>query len=335
MTSYISSFKSLIAALCLLAVGESAIALLGSPRPLYGSALYEMGYGKTDVPQKFVIEGKFTLFRGIAAEFIQVGDSSGLFGVSPRDVMWHLPGQTYLNYSCCADVGFTGYRYIAEAALRDNPARKVLVLYMTVFSLPRLDSLYAKLTDELRESLIGVGRYVGMLPSAPYRRAVTNLAYHGKLQQIPIPDPFFGWPNFPTMQQWVEQFGQTLGWVPFPPVIGDVPVGPCKLDPVVDKEGHPVLLRELEETKKLADRYQVKLVIAFNPVACDGGETTRALEDQVAEFRRRHADVFIPFGPTETIDAVAFSDQMHLRHIYATPNSQHLGAALAGHDFSR
>ena len=70
------------------------------------------------------------------SEFIQVGDSSGLFGVRPNIVKSYLSGMDYINTNCCADMGWEGYAYSANYYLKKNPNAKYLVLYVTPYSLP-------------------------------------------------------------------------------------------------------------------------------------------------------------------------------------------------------
>ena len=60
------------------------------------------------------------------SEFIQVGDSSGLFGVRPNIVKSYLSGMDYINTNCCADMGWEGYAYSANYYLKKNPMLSIL-----------------------------------------------------------------------------------------------------------------------------------------------------------------------------------------------------------------
>ena len=86
----------------------------------YNTDFFDFSPIKPDVIQKHVIYDKFELaLQSVPSDAVQVGDSSGFFGVIPSEVSAGANGTSYLNLSCCADSGWEGHYYQAEMALRN------------------------------------------------------------------------------------------------------------------------------------------------------------------------------------------------------------------------
>jgi hypothetical protein len=65
--------------------------------------------GKIKCP-KCLPTRRLTTFAGSNLAVAQSGDSSGFCGIEPKAIISCLPdGVTYLNLSCCANLGFNGY----------------------------------------------------------------------------------------------------------------------------------------------------------------------------------------------------------------------------------
>jgi hypothetical protein len=257
-----------------------------------------------------------------------VGDSSGFFGVQPLVIMQHLKGMTYLDASCCGDTGFPGYRYIAEAFLQKDPARKYLVLHMSPYALPMRKMTNQAFYPILYDNLISSARFINYIPSIKYRREVTNTVYYW--------NPNFSFLSFSkenahdkhNIELAIDVSKDNLGYMPLPNW-GDGPsTGACAFEGLFDEDGKPTLKNELEEFKKLADKYQVKLIVIFNHVACDNNPSVKPIQDEVDAFHAAHPDVYIPFDLITTWDKSNFADNFHLHPFASVPHSHEIGVAL-------
>ena len=321
MTSYISAFRPVFLVLLMIAAIEASLALASVPEPYIGG-LYSHQYLSGDVPQKRFVNEKIRLFKHTDAEFIQVGDSSGLNGVQPyvveRTLGSHHP---YINGNCCGDTGYAGYRYLAETFLRHAPRAKYLVFYTTPLCVPSLGR--EGLSRSLYRALISPFRFVEALPSLHYRIAITNLVYYGTYSHLMFDNML--------SSEVIKRFSESKGWYPAPasPKREVVPTDECDFDPSYNAPDNPTLKPELEKLKAVADKYHVKLILLFNPVACTAGPKIKPLVDDLNDFLQHHPDVIMPLPYITTINSDAFANAMHLSEEASVGNSERVGKALA------
>jgi hypothetical protein len=110
MSSYISRFKAWIIAALLIVAFEAVIGFVAHPNPFDRTNFLLYTFGRPEPMQRLFVFHKLRAFADSEPTIVQSGDSSGFFGIEPAAVMKHLsPGVTYLNMSCCANLGYKGY----------------------------------------------------------------------------------------------------------------------------------------------------------------------------------------------------------------------------------
>ena len=131
MRSFTLHFKAWIAAaICILAI-ELWFARTFNPSMADRSNFITYGTEDNFVPDQMeqILYQKLTLETVPGPDFVQVGDSSGFFGIMPEVVEQYLPGLRYLNSSCCATQGFHGYLALLRFQLRRLPSVKYIVVH--------------------------------------------------------------------------------------------------------------------------------------------------------------------------------------------------------------
>src|SRR5690349_8370441 len=104
-------------ALLAIACGEMLIHLLGTTGG-FNTDFFDFSPLRPDVMQKHVLYDKFELlFRDTPSDIVQIGDSSGFYGVIPKQVTASADNLSYLNLNCCADAGWNGYYQAAIMAV--------------------------------------------------------------------------------------------------------------------------------------------------------------------------------------------------------------------------
>ena len=137
MNSFTSHFKGWIAAIILLVGIEVTVQMATDANPLNRTNLLQFSFGTPETPQRLFMHHKFIAFADSEPTFVQSGDSSGFYGIDPRQVMEHLPdSMSYVNMSCCANLGFRGYLNTFEFMLRRNPSIEYIVLHITPYTMP-------------------------------------------------------------------------------------------------------------------------------------------------------------------------------------------------------
>jgi hypothetical protein len=332
MRSFISSFKAVFIALLVIIGIEASIKLLTHEKKLH-SNLIAFSYLDVLSVQRVLINLKLDIYDHKKFEFIQVGDSSGLYGVKPFEVMKYLENnEKYLNMSCCADTGYTGYRYIAQRFLQDDKRKKYLVLHITPYSFPM--QMGKGFSDLLYDALIAPQHILyDKLPSMSKRLDVTNAIFYGSFQHKILRD-FTAevTTNKNGVDTWAKVLPDTNGWVPFIGAIHQdgIVTGPCNFDSLYyDEKGKATLVPEFEKIKRVADKNHVKLIILFNPVACTYNKSIDPIIQDVENFKKKHPDVYIPFPVITTWAKSYFYDNHHLNDEGASIHSADIGKALA------
>ena len=81
------------------------------------SNFLSLSYLRPEV-HRLIVDEKLRAFARSSPDIIQIGDSTGFYGVNSDIVTNHLGGLRYLNLSCCANMGFDGYYAVAHFMLR-------------------------------------------------------------------------------------------------------------------------------------------------------------------------------------------------------------------------
>ncbi len=293
-----------------------------------------------------VIHDKTHALRELNAEIIQVGDSSGFFGVRPLVVEQRIRPFTYVNLSCCANTGWPGYYEIAKYHLRRNTNIRLLVVYVTPYTPPNLWA--AGMRDELARYFHNPGSrgfdtLADYFPSIRYRELINGILLSGvqrKDEKGDITSELLG--KIGVSSDDVDDFfneavsqGHSLkrifedgrGWLPYDAKEPIKKVHRAECGPVIvssywreDKYDQP-LDYYIQLFNELATDFDVDVVFIFNPVVCDYGREAsgiaRDIERIDEEFDRVHFNY--PYIQSAPVDW--FSDIWHLKPERAELNS--------------
>lgn len=324
MRSFISNFKALFLASLVILFIEIILYFSHVSNANFTSNILPLAFQNSGNMQRIVMNDKLDAFKNVSAEFVQVGDSSGLFGVMPSIVMEYLKQQKYLNYSCCADTGWDGYYYIAKNALDNNTKAKYLILHVTPYAFPLL---YKEgFSSILYDALVSPQHYLyKYLPSMAFRLDITNSIYYGKFKHTILKEEAY-------LKKYREMLPTTLGWLPLTSngvIASDIPPDDCKFDNYFDANNKSTVYQQLRKLKKLANNHKVKLIIIFSPVACQNNDNLKPIVNDIARFSKRYPDVYIPFPLVTTYELNHFHDRFHMNDKGAFKHSHEVGRALA------
>lgn len=346
MSSFISSSRPWIVALGLLVAFEAAILLARDPHPVDRGSILELGYARTEAPQRLFTYHKLRTFSGRDATFVMSGDSSGLFGINPLEVEAELPpGARFYNLSCCANLGYSGYFYILEWMLRQNAGSlKYVVLHVTPYTLPRPETWFGEgaslwANPDLTTFGPAVGRTLTRLerltnlPSLAWRRDVTWFVYNLNGLILPYDRPLSTNHRY---LQFLEMYERTRGWMPEADRRVQVPATECRLPTydvfdVASMSIRPLINVVFDSYARMVRRYGGRLIVVFQPVACTlgtGGGSAEA-RAQFARFQAENPDVIVPFDFITTWPSDRFSVPAHVKDEWRPYTSRRLGAALA------
>jgi hypothetical protein len=131
MLLFISRFSAWIAAVVCILVIEAWFGYAYRPPEADRSNFTSFGLEDNFVADQMqqILGSKLALETIAKPDFVQVGDSSGFFGIIPEVVERYVPEMKYLNASCCAIQGFNGYLALLRYNLRRFPSIKHMVVY--------------------------------------------------------------------------------------------------------------------------------------------------------------------------------------------------------------
>jgi hypothetical protein len=352
MSSFISGFRAVLAALVAILVIEAAIYAAHPSTFVERSNYLDWNYGTPEIFHKAIIYQKLEDFADSSPDIIQVGDSSGLHGVRPDIVMRHLGGMKYLNLSCCAPTGFNGYYAIADFMFRRNPSIKVLVLYISLNNMPQVGAVagdrIAGGPERVRASFTDVWTYFNP-PSMALRRQATDAVYSRWGNLRAREKRFFEVGGI--FEDMLESVGEHAGWwgehddrfagtrlrefwrglcgEDGTRLVGDGDVNYMH-DPVVGKRSYARAYFQL--FADLAARHGAKLVVMIQPYPCqkfEGGFVQARRAD--LEFVR-NANPNMAYRPEAVFEpwpTAMFTGADHLRSDYDEVNSERVGRFLA------
>ena len=310
------------------------------------NTFFDNKFKKLDVGQKYIVLYKSQIFKKNNAEFLQVGDSSGFYGVRPIIVNSYLNGLNYLNLSCCADSGWEGYVYTANHYLKNNPEAKYLVLYASPYSLPMQ---YKKGFSEDLKNIFGdvkdknFFKIFNYIPSLYHRKRILNFLYQNDIEDkskeykrviknLGVVNNFESYTGY-KYSEFIKYLSSSKGWLPYDRKKGwkDMPINKCGngiTRNFYDAYGNPTLKNSLQKIKKIADRYNTKLIVLFNPVACKDSKKMGPIHNEIKSFKKLNPDVLVPLNFINTNDKEDFSDRWHLTPKASIKQSHEIGKIL-------
>jgi hypothetical protein len=329
-------------ALLAIACGEMLIHLAGT-NGRFNTDFFDFSPLRPDVVQKHVLYDKFELlFRDTSSEAVQVGDSSGFYGVIPGEVTAGAGGLGYLNLNCCADAGWEGYYQAAVLALRRPAKPRMLVLHVTPIWGPLSTAWKPGLAELMHNYLVKEMWWHRVRPpSAGYRLRLTNLVYHDEWLDDFSYDRPADQPGYPSLRQWRVEMAATRGWVPLPRANPDAYLtAPAMLSCDIEHSYSSSswfglhrddgLYRHLSQIAETARQHGVRFALITNPLPCRMDD--QVLIDDVARqldrFRRDYPEAIVPFEFFRTAPRADFLDRWHLTAGAAAAHSRRIGEAL-------
>lgn len=301
------------------------------------SALLELNYLKTDVGQKYIVGYKNALFYKANADFIQIGDSSGAYGIRPRVIESHLGGKSYISSNCCADIGWQGYVDTAEYFLKHNEKdQKYLVLAVTPYSMPgQFGKGFSEDFQQIYNSPWAVFHH---LPSLSLRQYFTHYMYYAKPYQRESEYQHV-MNDVGVVSEEVKASGLNLyeftaqsgGWQPYgiKEQKKDMPVGQC--GPGISNfytrfaNGESIMVQKIKEIFAVTQKYNAELIVVFNPVACQDNEAMLEIKEDIRGLATNYPEIIFPLPFIQTMPEDQFSDQWHLHQTASVDYSHKLG----------
>jgi hypothetical protein len=348
MSSYISSFRALLAALAIIAVIEVGYSAVDTSSPAERSSYPNLNFNSLELFHKALIYEKLRNAVVAAPDIIQIGDSSGLHAIVPRIVDRYLSGFKYENLSCCANTGFDGYYTMAEFMLRNTTSIKAVVLY-TSLAAPPSDAAQFDVVggeDRIRNAFGWPAPFISpatMSARAKILRPVYTLG--GTLEQPGLLSADVVWPEV------IPFVRATRGWWPehdahrtaekqkqmvdamceAPSVRGWPDISAHYTRDVFNfRQSHTQV--ELRRLADLTARHHAKLIVLFQPFLCSSiaGDYISARRADIAALVTDYANVVVPDRTLfEPWPGQWFTSNDHLRTGHEDAASRRVGRAIA------
>ncbi len=352
MNSSTSNFKSILIAAAAVVVIELVYFALYQPDMSTRNNLLSLSYAKADRFGRLVIHDKIAHYDKESVHILQTGDSSGFMGIRPLVVEEYLPdGVNYVNLSCCSNIGFRGYMGIFTYFLERHPEMEAIVIYHTP-----LGNLPGSGNWDDGGELFGDNENLAMFGADIYKTYASNwtfLQFPTLDARIAVTDYLYSFGRLVLPQgrdlstaEGYRVFRERLiaddGYMPH---IGGGTLGswgvqnectypePQHTKTLLGAEGQSYLDLVYGEFVRLAESYDVKLILAYQVVPCPVGQGngTRAIREELEAFMQKHPDVIVPFDLADSWPKDKFAVPAHVKHEYSEELSRRLGEALRPH----
>jgi hypothetical protein len=344
MSSYILHLKAwLVAAVAILAI-EAAVQAAYHPSVFDSTNFLQFSFGRDETPQRLFMYHKLSEFAHSEPTIVQSGDSSGFYGIDPREIMKYLPPSvSYLNLSCCANLGFNGYYNVFRFMAERNKALKYFVLHVTL-TMPRYetwnndgaalwgDANIKVFGDAIDREFVSPRRWL-YPPSLAFRREISDRVFYLNGMFNAKDRPLLNNENY---FEFLKLFKQTRGWMPENDVRAPILSGECSVDDFQFFDLRRMTWTSyteevLDAFADLARKSNKVLVVVFQPVPCglgtgQGSAKARATLDR---FKANHPEVEVPFPLITSWPASLFSVTAHIAHEHTQLLTQRLGPIMA------
>jgi hypothetical protein len=335
MSSFTLSSKRLWpfgAALVVIVLIEAAVAFALRPNIVERSK-----FNLFDRFQDTVVFGKLAEFVDSSPDIVQVGDSSGFYGVRPDVVMRYLGGLKYFNLSCCGGIGFETYYAMIEFMLKKNPNIKAVVVYISLRDLPRADSVrdHYQFGDFITNSLTTPFAYLSP-PTVALRQRIVDMVERKRQWKLEATFTDELRQSFRKHNGWWAEHDRRIAGAKRAAYWREI----CEAD-IAALANHNIyyeankrsyVLSEFQRFASLAARYGAKFVVMFHPYSCPGLNVAlldRRREELRTLVKQNANMVVLPENVLEIWPTEKFTTADHLRVGYDEENSRRVGKLLA------
>lgn len=304
---------------------EAVVMAARRPNDVERSNFLALGYLRPESHRSIIYE-KLRAFGWSSPDVIQIGDSTGFYGVNSNIVTSRLGGLRYVNMSCCANMGFDGYYAVAHFMLRHDSSIKAVVLYINAFNFISIDP-DVSFADPIRNSFDSLRSYV-MPPSLALREEILKAVYGPS--RMPTANPELehklgfirdhsGW----LAEDDIRRSGKSLDdyW--------RTQCGPERL--IVWHDVDRRIFDKIASLAALTAEYNAKLILMVQPLPCPfAGEAFAAAVRGLDRLRSAYPNLVV--APSEVFFSLPsdnFSSFPHLRIGSEITNSQRVALAVA------
>jgi len=338
-------YAPLIALLIFIVIELLIFAIIGDSRlnqRINSENFLNIGFFKRESVSKELISAKNYLFFDKKPDIAIVGDCSALHSLKPKIINQYLSKNKVINLATTAEIGWDGYFSMTEFYLKHYQDLEYLIFYTTPYGLDSLiKNKFGSSTNDFADLYQSNWSFFNWLPSLYFRRNIVEYSYywiHKKfLQQqqnifLNFSQPEINGGIF-KLSDYIQEEG---GWLP---VINSaftadkyIPDNFC--GPMIsnNQEDSIKLAQELYKNlirlHKIVKKYDKKLIIIFNPVACKSSKLVMPMINAVRIFKDNYRDVAIPFDFISTVEVEYFADRLHLNNIGADYYSRIIGEEL-------
>ena len=345
MNSFILHFKAwIVAAIAIVAI-EGGVYAARQPSRFDSTNFLQFSFLRDETPQRLFMYHKLASFAESEPTIVQSGDSSGFYGIEPEAIMHYLPeGVSYLNLSCCANLGFNGYYNVFRFMAERNKKLRYFVLHITPYTMPRpelWDNDGAALWGDTNIKVFGDAIYREFMspqhyaypPSLAFRRNVSDRVFYLNGLLGSLDRPLLQNENY---LEFLRIYKSTRGWMPENDVRNGVYASECDIPESEFFDVRHLAWKTytegvLDAYAELAQKYQKTLIVVFQPVACvyGTGRGSAKTRQAIEHFKSEHPEVEVPFPLITTWSADLFSVPAHIVHEHTELLSERLGPVMA------
>ena len=337
---YLKSLKPLIYCLLLILIIEIAISFFSNQKNLQQEINLNNFLALNFLESENIINSAIFIKNNLLgkkdSEIVIIGDSTGLFNISPNEIMKLNPNQNVINLASYFLIDWLGFEKILLYNLRYNKKINTVILALTPHLLIKNN---AKISNDILKKIddyyFSPWRFINEIPSIAYREIIVKKIFYD-YKNIKFYDHSFDkyllqnlkenkdlnydqLPEIKNTNQFIfNYFQQNQGWLALNKKTDNAKFNniSCELYSLneffVFDDSINSHLNKLLHFYEITKKNKVKLMVIFSPVPCKITKQTLSYNEDLEKFKNLHPEISIPFPLFYNQAIEDFADDIHL-----------------------
>jgi len=276
------------------------------------------------------------------SEILIIGDSTGLYNISPSEIMKSNPQKNVINLANYYIIDWLGFEKIMLYNLKYNQKINTVILALTPHFITKKNTKSDNvILKKINDYYFSPWRFINQIPSIAYRENIVkkifydfrniktnNYSFEKYLLQNYKENNKLSYDQLPEIknknQFILDYFQQNQGWIFLNNSSKSAKLNnvSCELynfnEFFIALDSIDSNLNKLLIFNEIAKKNNIKLMVIFSPVPCKITKKTLSYNEDLEKFKNLHPEISIPFPLFYNQPIEDFADDVHLLEDSAT-----------------
>jgi hypothetical protein len=337
---YLKSLKPLIYSLTLIFIIEISFFFFSNQKDLQDNINFTNSLALNFLEPENIADSTIFIKNNLLgkknSEIVIIGDSTGLFNISPNEIMKLNPHQNVINLASYFLIDWLGFEKILLYNLRYNKKINTVILALTPHFITKKNTKSDNvILKKINDYYFSPWRFINQIPSIAYRENIVRKIFYD-FKNIKFSDYSYSkyllqnykenkelnydqLPEIKNKNQFIlDYFQQNQGWIFLNNSSKSAKLNnvSCELynfnEFFIAVDSIDSNLNKLLRFYKIAKKNNIKLMVIFSPIPCKITKKTLSYNEDLEKFKNLHPEISIPFPLFYNQPIVDFADDVHL-----------------------